>query len=89
MGGRGFVWIDGLVNFQQMIWLAGESQVTSAAVVRWTGGSEAVDPVGRVFAGVVLLSVEAVIPEAGGDPLKQRFIFKIKHKTKLVKTLEQ
>lgn len=43
----------------------------SAAVVMWTGGSEAVDPVGRVFAGVDPLSVEAVIPEAGVDLLEE------------------
>lgn len=62
--------MGGLVNFQPKIWLAGEIQGTSAAVVRWTGGSEAADPVERVFAGVELLSVEAVIPEAGVDPLR-------------------
>lgn len=46
-----------------MTWFAGESQVISAAVARWTGGSEVADPVERAFAGAEPLCVEAVIPE--------------------------
>lgn len=44
----------------------------SAAVARWTGGSEVVDPVERAFAGAEPLCVEAVIPEAGVGPLHQK-----------------
>lgn len=66
------IWKAGLVNFLQMILFAGEIQVTSAAVMRWTEGSEVADPVGTAFAGVGHLAVWAVILEAAMGHLEQR-----------------
>ena len=69
------VWKADSVNFRLMIESVEEIQVTSAAGVRWTGGSEVVDLVERAFAGVELLSVQAVVLEVGVAPLEQRGAF--------------